>query len=165
CLGPPFRRQDGGLLLTLGAKDGRLLVTLGSLYLCLLLTIRDVDGRLLLAFRLEDQRTLLLVGLLLQRESVEDGLGRGDVDYLDPVDPDSPSVGGRFQLRLQLGVDSLALAEGFIQRHAAEDRAQGGSRKLVDGNEVVAYAEQGQPGIDNLAEDGGIDADRDVVAR
>src|SRR5207244_12596391 len=93
CLAPPVRRQDGGLLLALGAKNGRLLVTLGGLDLRLLLTIRDVDGRLLLAFRLEDQRPLLLVGLLLQRESVEDGLGWRDVDDFDPVDPDSPFVG------------------------------------------------------------------------
>src|SRR5207248_1723935 len=47
----------------------------------------------------------------------------------------------------------------------SEDSAQCGARELVDGDEVIADAEQGKLGFDDLAEDRGVDADGNVVAR
>ena len=120
---------------------------------------------MLLPFGFEDEGALLLVGRLLQRQGVQDHLRRGDVDDLDPVDPDAPLVGHRLHLRLQLRVDPLALAERVVQAHPAEDGAQCGARELVDGDEVIADAEQGKLGVDDLAKDGGIDANGHVVAR
>jgi len=71
-----------------------------------------------------------------------------------PVDPNAPLVRHGFHLRLQLGVDPLSLAQGIVETHAAEDGAQRGARQLVDGNEVVADAEEGELRVDDLAEDG-----------
>ena len=87
------------------------------------------------------------------------------LDDLDPVDPDAPFVGHRLHLRLQLRVDPFALAQRVVQTHAAENGAKGRPGQLVDGDEVVAHAEEGELGIDHLAEDGGVHADGDVVAR
>ena len=164
-LGPAFRLEDGRLPEAFGAQDGRLLIAFSRLDLRLLLAVGDVDLGLLLPFRFEDEGALLLVGRLLQRQGVQDHLRRRDVDDLDSVDPDAPLVGDRLHLRLQLRVDPLPLAERVVQAHPAEDGAQCGARELVDGDEVIADAEQGKLGVDDLAEDGGVDADGDVVAR
>src|SRR5438270_9224356 len=164
-LGPAFRLEDGRLPEAFGAQDGRLLIAFSRLDLRLLLAVGDVDLGLLLPFGFEDEGALLLVGRLLQRQAVQDHLRRGDVDDLDTVDPDAPLVGDRLHLRLQLRVDPLPLAERVVQAHPAEDGAQCGARELVDGDEVIANAEQGKLGVDDLAEDGGIDAHGDVVAR
>ena len=163
-LGASLGFQNRGLLVALGAKNGCLLVAFRRLDLRLLLAVRDVDLRLLLAFRLQDEGPLFLVRLLLQGQGVQNGLWGRDVDDLDAVDPDPPLVGYGLHLGLELGVDSLALAEGIVEAHPAEDGTERRSGQLIDGDEVIADAEQGQLRIDHLAEDGGIDADRDVVA-
>src|SRR5207245_10359701 len=90
-----LRLQDGRLPEAFSAQDGRLLVAFSGLDLALLLAIRTVALRLLLTFRLPDEGTLLLICCLLQRQSVEDHLWRGDVDGLAPVEPDAPLVGHR----------------------------------------------------------------------
>ena len=122
-----------------------------------------VDGRLLLALGLQDGGALLLVGLLLQGHGVHDVLGRDDVDDLDPVEPDAPLLGGRGHVGLELGVDALALAQGLVEGHPAEDGPQGGAGQLVDGHVVLADLVEGQADVDHLAEDGGVHEDAHVV--
>src|SRR2546423_412075 len=162
-LGRSLGFEDGRLSGALRPEDGGLPITFGGLDLRLPLAVGDVDGRLLLPLRLQDQRPLLLVGLLLQGQGIEDGLRRRDVDDLDPIDSDSPLVGYRLHLLLQLGIDPLPLAERLVEGHATEDGAECRARQLVDGDEIVANAEECKLRIDDLAEDGGVDADRDVV--
>ena len=71
-LRPAFGFEDRGLPVAFGAQDRGLPLALRLAHRCLRVTFGDVDRGLLQSFRLEDLGPLLLVGLLLQREGLED---------------------------------------------------------------------------------------------
>ena len=148
----PLGDEDGGLPLALGALDRRLPLAVGH-----------VDRRLLETLRLEDLGPLLLVGLLLERQRLEDLRRRGDLDDLDPVDPDPPLVGHGLHLLLDVDVDPLALRQRLVERQRADDRAERGARQRVDGDIEVRDREERLLGVDDLGEDRGVDRDDDVV--
>ena len=125
--------------------------------------VGHVHRGLLQALGLEDLGALLLVGLLLERERLEDLRRRGDLDDLDPVDPDAPLVGDRLHLLLDVDVDALTLGQRLVERERADHRAQRRPGEGVDGDVEVGDAEQGLLGVDDLGEDRGVDRDHDVV--
>ena len=71
-LGAALGFEDRGLPVALGAQDRGLPLALRLAHRRLRVALGDVDRRLLQTFGLEDLRPLLLVGLLLQRERLED---------------------------------------------------------------------------------------------
>ena len=151
-LGFAFSFPDALLLYGFGAQDGAFLFAFGA-----------GDGCLLFTFRQQDGSALFTVGLHLLFHGLAD-LCRGlNIFQLHAIYLNAPAVGRFVQAGGNLGVDQIAAGQRFVQGHRADDIAQRGSRKVLDGLDGAVDTVSKQLGIKHLEEHNGIDHHRNVV--
>lgn len=149
-----FGLVDLGLLFTLGLGDGGLAGAGG-----------EVDLLELAAFGCGDDGALFALGRDLLLHGLQDDGGRRQVLDLVAEHLDAP-VEGRLVNRGDDGlVDEIALLEGLVELHPADDGAKRRLGELRDGDDVVGRAVGGALRVGHLEEEDAVDRELGIVAR